>query len=498
MRRRTFLQSAALGATALGTAGFAAGKTDKPNILFIFADDLCYETIRAFNYVDIDTPNLDKLVKRGTVFTHAYNMGSWTGAVCVASRTMLNTGRFLWNAHSLDDKQALTKEMEAGRLWAQQMKRAGYRTYMTGKWHVKVPAEKVFDVTADVRGGMPKQTPEGYNRPKSKEDYEKGWKPWETKYGGYWEGGKHWSEVVGDHAEEFLAQASKDDNPFFMYIAFNAAHDPRQSPKRYVDRYPLDRIPLPKNFLPEYPYDDEIGCGPKLRDARLMPFPRTPYAVKVNRQEYYAIITHMDDQIGRIFEALKKSGKEKDTYIIFTADQGLAVGHHGLVGKQNMYDHSVRVPLILAGPNIPAGQKIDTPVYLQDIMPSTLELAGIPKPKYVDFHSLLPLLHGGKGYYDAIYGAYTGLQRMVTKNGWKLIYYPTIKVDLLYNLIEDPLEMNNLAKNPEYAGKLKELHAELDALCKKLGDPLDFNDPKESWEAYLGKKKKKGKKKRKK
>jgi len=143
-----------------------------------------------------------------------------------------------------------------------------------------------------------------------------------------------------------------------MYLAFNATHDPRQSPKEYIDRYPLDRIKLPENFLPQYPHAAKV-CGLGLRDEKLMPYPRTEFAVKVHRQEYFAIVTHMDDQIGRILEALEKSGKADNTYIIFTADHGLAVGHHGFCGKQNMYDHSMRVPFFIVGPDIEAGSKID-------------------------------------------------------------------------------------------------------------------------------------------
>ncbi len=142
---------------------FANSKQNKPNILFIFADDQCYETIRELGLTDIDTPNLDRLTKAGTTFTRAYNMGSWSGAVCVASRHMLNTGRFLWEAEKAS--KVAEEERIAGRWWSEYMKKAGYKTYMTGKWHVKANAEKCFDVVRNVRGGMPNQTPEGYNRP---------------------------------------------------------------------------------------------------------------------------------------------------------------------------------------------------------------------------------------------------------------------------------------------------------------------------------------------
>lgn len=461
--------------------------TQRPNVLFIFADDMCYETVRSHGLVDIDTPNLDKLAKHGTSFSHAYNMGSFSGAVCVASRTMLNTGSSVWNSQRIfKDSKEYQKDVDAGRLWPQYMKSAGYRTYFTGKWHVgswakknaiaQAACEQAFDVHADIRAGYPKPiNNEGYNRPVNEEDYKTGWKPWDKKHGGYWEGGKHWSEVVGDHGVDFLKQASKDDDPFFMYLAFNAPHDPRQAPKKYVDQYPLDRIVVPKNSLPEYPYAKEV-CGKGLRDERLAPYPRTDYSIKVNRQEYFAIISHMDAQIGRILDALKKSGKADNTYIIFTADHGLAVGHHGFIGKQNLYDHSVRVPFIMTGPGIKSGGKIDAPIYLQDVMPTSLELAGVPKPKQVFFNSVLPLLTGKKdSSYDAIYGAYLKKQRMISKDGWKLIYYPGIDVLRLYHLTDDPQEMNDLANNPEYASKVKELFGSLKILCEQMDDPLNLD-----------------------
>ena len=276
---------------------------------------------------------------------------------------------------------------------------------------------------------------------------------------------------MADDSVAFLAAAAKEDQPFFMYLAFNAPHDPRQSPKEYVDRYPLDRIKMPENFLPEYPHADAI-CGKRLRDEKLMPYPRTEYSVKINRQEYFAIITHMDDQIGRILDALEATGKADNTYIVFTADHGLAVGHHGLVGKQNMYDHSVRVPFLVVGPNVNAGSKIDAPIYLQDVVPTALELAGAPVVG-VDFKSLLPLLKNEKaGHYDAIYGAYLDRQRMVTKGDWKLISYPTIGVERLFNLKKDPNEMNDLVHNPEYTVKLNELRTALSDLSKTMADPL--------------------------
>lgn len=454
-------------------ASIGVQASERPNILFIFADDQCFDTISALGNEEIKTPNLDRLVAKGTTFTHSYNMGAWHGAVCVASRTMLNTGRFVWSAKQIKPE----KERQEGRFWAHYMEQAGYATYMTGKWHVGAKAEQAFQVSGTVRGGMPRQKAKpktkaaGYNRPLSPED--QSWKPWDKSRGGFWDDqGKHWSEIVGEEGVGFVQQASAQDKPFFLYMAFNAPHDPRQSPKKYVDMYPLDSISVPENFLPEYPYKDEIGCSKGLRDEALAPFPRTKYAVKVHRQEYYAIISHMDAQIGRVLDALEKSGKADNTFIFFTADHGLACGQHGLMGKQSMYDHSVRAPFIVCGPGVKQG-KNKTPMYLQDVMPTTLELAGVDRPEHVDFKSLLPLIQGEKvDHYESIYGCYMMSQRMITKDGFKLIHYPKANVFRLFDLSADPLEMNDLIGSAKHADKVAALKKELHQLKQQMNDPL--------------------------
>lgn len=442
-----------------------------PDILFIFADDLAVDGVRSLGGDIVETPNLDRLAERGTVFTHAFNQGSWTGAVCVASRTMLNTGRSLWRAHALRPES----EREAGRFWSEYLRRAGYRTYLTGKWHVAADPETAFDQVAHVRPGMPNQTPEGYGRPIEGEPDP--WSPFDPRFGGYWKGGKHWSEVVADDAVSFLAEAEDDGKPSFFYVAFNAPHDPRQAPREWVEHYPVERIPLPRNWLAEYPYKDAIGCGEDLRDEKLGPFPRTEYAIRVHRREYYAIISHLDEEIGRILDALERSGRADRTWIFFTADHGLALGRHGLFGKQNLHDHSVRVPFLAVGPGVPAGRRIDAPIYLQDVMPTTLELAGLEVPEPVEFRSLLPLLRGettAPPHAEPIYGAYLGLQRSIRTGRHKLLVYPQAKVVRLYDLEKDPLEMDDLASDPERQSLVRELFAKLRELQASHDDELDL------------------------
>ncbi len=444
-----------------------------PNILFLFADDQCFQTIHHFGYEELETPNLDRLAHRGTTFTHAYNMGGWNGAVCIASRTMLNTGRFLWHARAIDE--TCEQERAAGRFWSEHLKQAGYRTYMTGKWHIKADVNKAFDMTRNVRGGMPKTVVSAYNRPHpGQPDL---WSPSDPTLGGFWQDGRHWSAVVADDALDFLTDAKTQDAPFFMYIAFNAPHDPRQAPAEYVAKYPAETVAVPVNFQPLYPYHEGMGCGADLRDEQLMPFPRTEYAVRVHRQEYFASITYLDAQIGRILDALEASSMAENTWIIFTADHGLAVGQHGLVGKQNMYDHSVRVPFLIAGPGVTADRRIETPIYLQDVMPTTLALAGIKQPEHVEFRSLLPLLRNETDkHYEAIYGAYLELQRMVTHEGYKLILYPKLNVWRLYHVAEDPHELQDLAAQDAALPRAQALFQRLLQLQDQTGDPMNLRE----------------------
>jgi len=477
----------------------------KPNIVFIFTDDQTYSSIHALGNNEIITPSFDKLVNDGTTFTHVYNMGSWSGAVCAASRAMLNTGRFVWRANAFRQNWFGNDSVSFNMSWSKLMESNGYDTYMTGKWHVDAPASKLFKNTIHIRPGMPQDAwnhskmvakfdslnkigstksnyimPNGYNRPKDENDMS--WSPTDVSKGGFWEGGKHWSEVLNevlkDDAISFIDIAKEKEAPFFMYLAFNAPHDPRQAPKEYVDLYPLESISIPKSFLSEYPYRNSIANGNDLRDEALAPFPRTKHAIKVHKQEYYASISHLDTQIGLIVNALEKSGKMNNTYIFLTSDHGLAMGRHGLLGKQNLFDHSIRPPMIVVGPDIPKNKKVDTDIYLQDVMATSIEIAGIEKPDYVEFNSFLNIAkrESQKSHYKSIYGAYLDVQRMIRKDGFKLLVYPEIEKILLFNLDKDPEEMYDIANLPENKEKVKSLFKDLMQLQREMDDKVDLSN----------------------
>lgn len=470
-----------------------AAAAEKPNVVFIITDDQAADAVAASKLWGADTsglrtPNLDRLYQNGTVFRQAYNMGAWHGAICVASRSMLLTGRFVWRARE-EEKGKFAETVAQKKTWSQRMKRAGYSTYMSGKWHVQTDAKKIFDHTVHIRPGMAPTVPESYSRPiEGKPDR---WNPADPQTRGLWTDGKHWSEVLADDAESFVKQAAGQKKPFFMYLAFNAPHDPRQAPQSWLDQYPVDKIPLPENFLPTNPHRVIMGMenangGNVLRDEKLAPFPRTEYAIRTHRKEYYALVSHTDEQVGRILKALDDAGVADQTMIIFTSDHGLAVGRHGLMGKQSMFEHSMRVPFVIAGPRVPKGKIVNERIYLQDAVATALDFAEADCDG-IDFKSLRPLMVGSQQkHYDAIYGAYeAGSQRAVIDGKDKLILYPKGKVALLFDLEKDPLEKDPVAQSPASDAIKKRLFAKLLDLQKQNGDSLDLTADYPQWKPEL-------------
>lgn len=457
-------------ACLVGGLGLSVVAQEQPNILFLLTDDQTYDSINALGNKDIRTPNMDRLANRGVSFSACYNMGGWHGAICVASRTMLNTGRSLWRARDIEEHLGEPANVE--QMWPVLMRKAGYRTMITGKWHVKGPKpSQLFDVARHIRPGMPSSVESAYERPVEGEPDM--WQPWDKRNGGYWQGGRHWTAVAVDDVISYLEGSVTNKEPFFIYAAFNAPHDPRQSPEEFVKKYPPEKILLPPNVAPTNPHKDDIGCEHSLRDERLAPDPRTEYALRVHRSEYYALISHLDSELGRLFDVLERTGRDKDTIVFFTSDHGLSLGQHGFMGKQNMFEHSLRAPLLVAGPGIPVGKRIETPVYVQDIVPTVLGLAGAEVPKHIDFKTLLPLLKGeSEKHHECVYAAYMQLQRMVRVGDMKLIWYPKVEVYLLFDLANDPFELKNLAADAEYAEVLVKLKSTLVSEMARVGDPL--------------------------
>ncbi len=412
----------------LAVALFAsvASAAPKPNILFVLADDQRFDTIAALGNQEIHTPNLDKLVGRGFHFTNAYCQGSMVPAVCAPSRTMILTGRSLFRIPS---PQAKTYD---GPTLPGAFDAAGYATLHVGKPgnSFRVAHQKFGKNVEIAHQSAPT------------------------------------AQKCADAVIDFV-KSHDGKKPFFVYLAPSVPHDPRVAPGEFHKLYDPAKITLSKNFMKQHPFDNgELN----VRDEKLAPVPRTEDEMRKHLADYYACISNLDHELGRILDALAKAKQEENTIVIFTSDQGLAVGgRHGLMGKQNLYEH-FKSPLVIAGPGVPKG-KSDALVYLFDLFPTVCELVGADIPKGVEGKSLAPILAGKETKVrDHLFAAYKDVQRMVRDGQWKLIWYPKVERFQLFDLSTDPVEMKDLSGDKVHAKKLEEIRALLSREQKTWGD----------------------------
>lgn len=438
----------------------------KPNIVFFFTDDQRFDTIAALGNKEIKTPNIDELVNCGTAFTQAHIPGGTVGAVCMPSRAMLHTSKTLF--HTDDNGSVVPKEHI---LLGEALQEEGYRTFGTGKWHngSKAYARSFTDGGEIYFGGMW----DHWNVPAYSFDPEGKYDKTRKVINNFFFDnkvveqccdhmnlGKHSSELFGEVATEWIHNYDSK-NPFFMYISFMAPHDPRSMPDEFLNMYDPETISLPKNFSEEHLFDYGIR---DMRDEVLEKYPRTEKAVKKHIAEYYGMISHLDNELGKVINELKETGKYEDTIIIFAGDNGLALGQHGLMGKQSCYEHSIRVPLIFAGPGIPKNERRDTYAYLLDIFPTICELIGADIPETVEGASLVPTISNERvKVRNTLYFAYGDLVRAVKNQRYKLIEYRTkdLKQTQLFDIVEDICETNNLYEQEKYNEIVLELRKEL-------------------------------------
>lgn len=434
----------------MGSAVVSAEESDRPNVLFLFADDQRADALGAWGNPVIRTPHLDQLIERGYGFRNNYCYGSNSGAVCIPSRVMVHTGK-RWH----DSDQQMTGQVTLG----EHLRKADYDTFATGKWHNGKPSLlRSFAAGKNIfMGGMCDHTKVPISEIVAGELESRGI------------GEKFSSELFADAAIEFL-EGRQGDKPFFAYVAFTAPHDPRNPPLEYREAYYAAPPSLPINFLPQHPFNNGSLL---IRDEMLAPWPRPADMIQRQLCEYYGLITHMDEQIGRILAALQKTPGGENTIIVYAADHGLAMGSHGLLGKQSLYEHSMKCPLVFVGPGIPELQETSAFSYLYDIFPTLCELLQIAPPPDLGGHDLSPIWRGEQpSVRETIFLPYMKSQRAIRSGDWKLIVYPDTNYVQLFNLQQDPHELTNLAGKPEHAEKQAALWELMTTAQQEVGDEL--------------------------
>ena len=439
---------------ALNAADEKPPQPPRPNVLFLFADDQRADTIAALGNPIIKTPGLDRLAHSGMAFNRAYMQGGFNAATCVPSRAMLLSGQNLFH---IDEK------LMRAETWPEAFGRAGYTTFISGKWHNgDASLVRSFQIARSMFTG-------GMTNPMHAMLREVA----DGKVGEARLSSKHACEVFADETIRFLKeqseQSERQGSPFFAYVPFDAPHDPHITPPDFPVSYDPAKIPLPTSYLPQHPWDNGEMT---VRDELLLPWPRTPEQVRAMIADYYRYISYLDSQIGRVLDALEQSPFAKNTIVVFSADSGVARGSHGLIGKQSLYEFdSVRVPLIISGPGIPANQRTDAMCYLFDVLPTLGKMCGVTGPTTsdgIDFSATLrdPAIPAR----SSMIFAYKSVQRAVCDARWKLIRYPQVDRTQLFDLQNDPHEAVNLADNSEHAAKVAELTALLETEMQRSGD----------------------------
>jgi len=470
-----------------------------PNILFIVVDDQSPFDLKCYNPQSaLETPNIDSLAREGMVIAGAYHMGAFMGAVCVPSRYQIMCGRAVWRLPiSPWGAKTCPPNLDEQTLPAI-FNRAGYATMRTCKAsNTYKDANKHFEVLheADKRGASLGE-------------------------------GSGWH---GDRVMEYLQKrdTERDTRPFFIFYGFSHPHDERDGTPELLAKYGAvnhrdskqpppanDKHPkLPPNYLPSHPFP--LG-HPNLRDEVAVGGVwerRDESTIRNELGRQFACSENIDRQIGRVLSKLKELGELENTYIVYTADHGMAIGRHGLQGKQNLYQHTWRIPFIVRGPGIKPNSQAEGNIYLGDVLATFTNLAGIEAPESNEGISAKPVLMGDQETVrDVLYGVYCGGTkpgiRCVKQGDWKLIKYDvldgTVHETQLFNLRENPNEflpehnspelttltgvkieshLTNLASDPKHASKLAEMEALLLAEMRRLEDPWRlWNQPNDSLE----------------
>ncbi|MDE0937876.1 MAG: sulfatase-like hydrolase/transferase [Mariniblastus sp.] len=453
MKRRDFIRITigSIAAMGCGVSLAAPKESPKPNVVFILADDLRADCIGAVNPL-IKTPNIDRLAKRGVLFNNCYNMGANGAGVCQPSRTMIMSGRHLY--HLPNDSTAHSGDKPSVPVLPTVFRKAGYDSLFCGKTENTYPrANNAFDQLAirNIKHGE-----QDYDRAvRARRGYAK--------------------PVVS-----YLADPARANKPFFAYYAPCTPHDPLFSEPECDKLYKGEnRPPLPVSASVNH----TAFAGFELKDTNARPYDvpglgrfKTPLNLSQWRDinaKYYAMVSSFDRDVGLILDELERTGAIKNTIIVFSSDNGHSHSDHGQIHKSSLYEHDIKLPLIVCGPGIAEGKRSDAFVYISDILPTLCEMIDTPIPETVQTKSFLPnITDPGKSGRKTLSFGYTEEIRAFRDEQYKIVLYSN-KYAQLFDLKADPNESRNLAKDPAFAKRLASMIEKARAEDKAWGDCED-------------------------
>lgn len=460
MSRREFGKKIGVGlagATAIASgilskenyAQQSSGK--KPNFIFVCADQHSSLYTGFGGHKFIKTPNMDKIAKRGVVFSSAY-CGS---PLCVPGRSSLITGMYPSDVNSFCNSTVYDGSHPT---WTKRLQNSDYYCWSTGKHDLNPNVDMGFvekDVTHEhsIKPDITSlfRRPVGY-RIKERESID-----------GEVREKNHHDEEIANNAISFIKNDSKKlDKPWAAFVGLLEPHPAWSGKKKYFDYY-LSKVEVPKltvDELEQLPLPYQV-----MRNFKRISTPIPEEKIKRAMAAYFSMISELDEYVGEIYDALKESDQLDNTYFIYTSDHGESLGSHGMWLKNNLYEGVASVPLIISGPNLPAEKRIDEPVGHVDLAATIIELAGLLIPSNLRGKSLMPLVQGklNEGpqfaYSESLSEGNPTGSFMIRKGDWKLIYFSYYD-GCLFNVKDDPLEKNNRINDPavkDIADELKKL-----------------------------------------
>ena len=445
-----------------------AGEASRPNLLFVLSDDQRSDLLGCAGHPILKTPVLDELAARGVRFENMFV----TTSICAASRATILTGHYERSHRYTFGTPAISNPQTADSYPAV-LRRAGFRTGFIGKFGVSVGAgetDKMFDVF----------------RPLNRSPYLKKQKDGSVR---------HVEEIAGDHAIQFIKE-TKEGEPFCLSISFNAPHA--------EDGDKENHYPWPKAV--DGLYDDVEVPAPRLSEAAVFEsqpeFLResmnrdrwfwrwdTPEKYQKNVRAYFRMISGNDRIVGRVLEQLEEQGLAENTVVIFTGDNGYYLGQRGFAGKWSHYEESLRVPLIIFDPRLPAANrgKVVSQVALNvDLAPTILDLVGVKVPGEYQGHSLAPLVRGEevegwrKEFFCEHLFDHPEIPKWEGVRGSRYVYANYFQQEpaheFLHDLKTDPDQLKNLATDPEQKKTLQRMRRRADKLRSELGKPYSLEN----------------------